>query len=74
MIIAIPVVEKTIESSVNPSFGRSPYFLLYDVKKKNRIPWRVLDDGGNLFSSGSCRNGHSFRTGRSTDFHSVCQH
>lgn len=34
MIIAIPVVEKTIESSVNPSFGRSPYFLLYDVKKK----------------------------------------
>ena len=30
MKIAIPVDDKSIESSVCPSFGRAPYFLIYD--------------------------------------------
>lgn len=31
MKIAIPVDEKSIESSVCTSFGRTPYFLIYDT-------------------------------------------
>ena len=34
MKIAIPVENKTLDSSVNPSFGRAPYFLIYDVNTK----------------------------------------
>ena len=34
MKIAIPVDEKTLESSVCASFGRTPYFLVYDTETK----------------------------------------
>ncbi|MGI6072962.1 MAG: NifB/NifX family molybdenum-iron cluster-binding protein [Lachnospiraceae bacterium] len=37
MRIAIPVDEKTLESNVCVSFGRAPYFLIYDVKNKESI-------------------------------------
>ncbi|NLC96674.1 MAG: dinitrogenase iron-molybdenum cofactor biosynthesis protein [Erysipelotrichaceae bacterium] len=32
MKIAIPVNEKNIETNVCASFGRSPYFLIYDIE------------------------------------------
>ncbi|NLB79612.1 MAG: dinitrogenase iron-molybdenum cofactor biosynthesis protein [Clostridiaceae bacterium] len=35
MRIAIPVDEKNIDSSVCVSFGRTPYFLIYDTDSKN---------------------------------------
>jgi predicted Fe-Mo cluster-binding NifX family protein len=31
MKITIPMNEQTLESGVCPSFGRAPYFLLYDT-------------------------------------------
>lgn len=31
MKIAIPVLDKTIETAVSPSFGRAAYFLFYDT-------------------------------------------
>lgn len=31
MKIAIPVLDKTMETAVSPSFGRAPYFLFYDT-------------------------------------------
>ncbi len=34
MKIAIPVDEKTLESNVCISFGRTPYFLIYNVETK----------------------------------------
>lgn len=34
MKIAIPVNDKSIESGVCPSFGRAPYFMIYDTKSK----------------------------------------
>ena len=34
MKIAIPVDEKTMETSVCASFGRAPYFLIYDTETK----------------------------------------
>lgn len=37
MKIAIPVDEKTLESNVCASFGRTPYFLIYDTKTKERV-------------------------------------
>ncbi|MGI6771927.1 MAG: NifB/NifX family molybdenum-iron cluster-binding protein [Acutalibacteraceae bacterium] len=37
MKIAIPVDEKTLESKVCVSFGRTPYFLIYDVETKDSI-------------------------------------
>lgn len=37
MKIAIPVEEKTLESNVCVSFGRTPYFLIYDVETKESI-------------------------------------
>ena len=37
MKIAIPIDEKTLESSVCVSFGRTPYFLIYDVETKESI-------------------------------------
>jgi len=37
MKIAIPVDEKTLESNVCVSFGRTPYFLIYDVEMKESI-------------------------------------
>ena len=37
MKIAIPVDEKTLSSNVCVSFGRSPYFLIYDTETKESI-------------------------------------
>ena len=37
MKIAIPVDEKTLESKVCVSFGRTPYFLIHDVETKESI-------------------------------------
>ena len=37
MKIEIPVDEKTLESNVCVSFGRTPYFLIYDVETKESI-------------------------------------
>ena len=37
MKIAIPVDEKTLESNVCVSFGRTPYFLIYDVDTKESV-------------------------------------
>lgn len=37
MKIAIPVDEKTLESNVCVSFGRTPYFLIYNVETKESI-------------------------------------
>lgn len=34
MKIAIPVEEKNINAGVCPSFGRTPYFLIYDAETK----------------------------------------
>lgn len=34
MKIAIPVNDKFMESGVCQSFGRAPYFLIYDIKSK----------------------------------------
>lgn len=35
MIIAIPVEEKVQEGKVCPSFGRAPYYMLYDSNEKS---------------------------------------
>lgn len=35
MKIAIPVNEKNIKSGVCPSFGRAPYYLIYDSEKQS---------------------------------------
>ncbi|MEA4900887.1 NifB/NifX family molybdenum-iron cluster-binding protein [Desulfitobacterium sp.] len=37
MKIAIPVDEKTLESNVCASFGRTPYFLIYDAETKESV-------------------------------------
>lgn len=37
MKIAIPVDEKTLESQVCVSFGRTPYFLIYDAETKESV-------------------------------------
>ena len=37
MKIAIPVDEKTLKSSVCVSFGRTPYFLIYDTETKESV-------------------------------------
>jgi predicted Fe-Mo cluster-binding NifX family protein len=37
MKIAIPVDKKTLESSVCESFGRTPYFLIYDTETKESV-------------------------------------
>jgi predicted Fe-Mo cluster-binding NifX family protein len=46
MKIAIPVDEKTLESNVCVSFGRTPYFLIYDVETKEIVThyrWEVMN-------------------------------
>ena len=42
MKIAIPVDEKSMNTKVCPSFGRSPYFLFYDTTTKGK---EFLDNG-----------------------------
>ena len=37
MKIAIPVDEKSLDSNVCVSFGRTPYFLIYDVDTKESV-------------------------------------
>lgn len=37
MKIAIPVDEKSLDSKVCVSFGRTPYFLIYDVDTKESV-------------------------------------
>ena len=37
MKIAIPVDKKDIESNVCVSFGRTPYFLIYDIETKESV-------------------------------------
>jgi predicted Fe-Mo cluster-binding NifX family protein len=37
MKLAIPVDEKTLESNVCVSFGRTPYFLIYDTETKDSV-------------------------------------
>ena len=37
MKIAIPVEDKSMESSICQSFGRAPYFLIYDTESKESI-------------------------------------
>lgn len=37
MKIAIPVDDKSMETSVCQSFGRTPYFLIYDTESKDSI-------------------------------------
>lgn len=37
MKIAIPVDEKTLESNVCASFGRTPYFLIYDTETEESV-------------------------------------
>jgi predicted Fe-Mo cluster-binding NifX family protein len=37
MKIAIPVDEKTLESNVCASFGRAPYFLIFDTETKESV-------------------------------------
>jgi predicted Fe-Mo cluster-binding NifX family protein len=37
MKIAIPVDEKSMETTVSMSFGRAPYFLIYDTESRENI-------------------------------------
>ena len=37
MKIAIPVDDKSMEASVCQSFGRTPYFLVYDTESKDSV-------------------------------------
>ena len=37
MKIAIPVDEKSLESNVCVSFGRAPYYLIYDTETKESV-------------------------------------
>jgi len=37
MKIAIPMNEKTLNSSVSAHFGRAPYYLIYDTETKESV-------------------------------------
>jgi len=50
MIIAIPVDEKSLESNVCVSFGRTPYFLIYDVNTEKGI---FLDNSAAVDAGGA---------------------
>ena len=50
MIIAIPSEQRNLESNVCPSFGRTPFFLLYDTKTNTS---RFLDNGAAAASGGA---------------------
>lgn len=43
MKIAIPVNDKSTEATVCQSFGRTPYFLIYDVESKDSV---FIDNSG----------------------------
>ena len=48
MKITIPMNEQTLESGVCPSFGRAPYFLLYDTDT-SESQWIVNSAAENAF-------------------------
>ena len=50
MKIAIPVDEKTLESNACVSFGRTLYFLIYDVETKDSI---FIDNGAAASTGGA---------------------
>lgn len=50
MIIAIPTDEQNMESDVCPSFGRTPFFLIYDT---NSSTGRFLDNNAASSSGGA---------------------
>lgn len=50
MKIAIPVDEKSLESNVCVSFGRTPYFLIYDVNTNESV---FLDNSGIASTGGA---------------------
>ncbi|WP_088187000.1 NifB/NifX family molybdenum-iron cluster-binding protein [Desulfosporosinus sp. FKA] len=37
MKVAIPVNDKSMEASVSESFGRTPYYLIYDTESKESV-------------------------------------
>jgi predicted Fe-Mo cluster-binding NifX family protein len=49
MKIAMPIDEKSMESKVCISFGRTPYFLIYDTETKERV---FLDNSAAASSQG----------------------
>lgn len=50
MKIAIPSDEKTMTSNISQSFGRTPYFLIYDTETKEGI---FLDNSAESSQSGA---------------------
>lgn len=50
MKIAIPVEDKSMESNVCQSFGRAPYFLIYDTQSEESI---FLDNGAATSQGGA---------------------
>ena len=50
MKISIPVDEKSLESNVCVSFGRAPYFLIYDTETKESI---FLNNGAAASTGGA---------------------
>ncbi len=50
MKIAIQVDEKSLESNVCVSFGRAPYFLIYDTETKESL---FLDNGAAASTGGA---------------------
>ncbi|NLJ57571.1 MAG: dinitrogenase iron-molybdenum cofactor biosynthesis protein [Tissierellia bacterium] len=50
MKIAIPVDEKNLESKVHASFGRTPYFLIYDSPTKESV---FIDNSGARSTGGA---------------------
>ncbi|MCR1900283.1 NifB/NifX family molybdenum-iron cluster-binding protein [Irregularibacter muris] len=50
MIIAIPVDEKNLKATVCVSFGRTPYFLIYDTDTKESV---FLDNSAAASTGGS---------------------
>ncbi|MDI9481804.1 MAG: NifB/NifX family molybdenum-iron cluster-binding protein [Bacillota bacterium] len=50
MKIAIPVDEKSLQSNVCVSFGRTPYFLIYDTDTKKSV---FVDNGAAVSTGGA---------------------
>lgn len=50
MKIAVPVNEKNIKSEVYPSFGRTPYYIIYDTQTKASV---FLDNTAAASSGGA---------------------
>jgi predicted Fe-Mo cluster-binding NifX family protein len=50
MIIAIPVDEKNIGTNVCVSFGRTPYFLVYDTESKES---KFIDNSATVSTGGA---------------------